>query len=261
MKRYVHVVVFLFLAIASIFMFTMLILDYLAISKGQQFDMLFTKVSNPFLLVVIFVLPLFYALTYLVFTAYSDDTFVDHKQEAVEAKSTQETIEEEIQNKYLDRIDTIQKSIVSKSETETEPNKKAEKALWAFCSELALSQGLLYKRVEGGNMAVFQLISTYAYIGEVEKINRFEVGVGINGQVAYSGDPVFIDQVPKDYLKIISGLGESHPNLLLIVPIKDASNEVVALLEVSGFGTLNTKEVQTIYQISQTAFSNILKVA
>lgn len=259
MKRYIHVVVFLLLAIASIFMFTMLILDYLAISKGQQFDMLFTKVSNPFLLVIVFVLPIFYAFTYMVFTAYSEDTFIDNKQEEVQTKSTQEIIEEEIQNKYLDRIDTIQKNIVTKSETETELSKKAEKALWAFCSELSLSQGLLYKKVESGKAAVFQLLSTYAYIGEVEKINRFEVGVGVNGQVAYSGEPVFIDQVPKDYLKIISGLGESHPNLLLIVPIKNASNEVLALLEVSGFGTLNTKEVQTIYQISQTAFSNILK--
>ncbi|HTF82827.1 MAG TPA: GAF domain-containing protein, partial [Cytophagales bacterium] len=236
------------MSLASIFSFTMLVLHYLAIGKNHHLDLLLFRISNPFLLIVVFVVPLLYALVYMAFTLSDDkDRIIENHDELLQSKSTQQIIEEEIQNRYQDKIDLVVQSMSTKSDSETEQRKKLEKALWAFCSELSMSQGLLYTKVEGSSPVSFQLASSYAYIGSTEKINKFELGVGINGQVAYSGEPIFLDKVPHDYLKVVSGLGESHPTLLLIIPIKNTENQVIALLEVSGFGSLNAKEVQSIY--------------
>ncbi len=260
MKRYIHIIIYLLLAAASILVFTKLVLDSLAFDKNYHVDLWVYRISNPFILVVVFMLPLFYALIYLLFSVYEAKETMIVKQDELASlnKTTQEIIEEEIHNRYQDKIELIQSKIFSKVEKETLAAQKVEKALWAFCNELSLSQGLVYKRASGAEESTFELLTTFAYIGDLSRINRFEVGVGINGQVAYSGEPIFIDDVPDNYLKVISGLGESNPTLLLIVPIKNPKNEVIGLIEVSGFGALNTKEVQTIYQISQTVFSNIL---
>lgn len=232
-------------------------LDNIANQKSYHLDLILMDISNPFILFIIFILPILYAFVYFIFGIYSTTHIVTDEIQS-DQKSAQQIIEEEIQNRYLGKIDEIHSKISARVHKSTEPSHHIEKVLWGFCNELGFSQGLLYRRMLGTEPPCFELNAAYAYIGDTEAIRKFEVGIGINGQVAASGEPVFLKDIPKDYIKVISGLGESHPDLLLIIPIIDENQVVTVLLEVAGFGSLNTEEIKTVYEISQTIFSKTL---
>ena len=56
-------------------------------------------------------------------------------------------------------------------------------------------------------------------IGESTVI-KYEIGEGLIGQSAASGNTLYVDDVPDGYIKIVSGLGSASPQHLLIVPVK-----------------------------------------
>jgi len=79
------------------------------------------------------------------------------------------------------------------------------------------------------------LQSCYAFDKKKFVTKRIEIGEGILGQIFLEGEPVYLTTVPKDYVKITSGLGESTPTCLTIYPMKH-NESVVALIEIASFG-------------------------
>ena len=43
---------------------------------------------------------------------------------------------------------------------------------------------------------------------------------GLVGRAAFEMNTIYVDEVPDDYVEVTSGLGESNPKVLLIVPLK-----------------------------------------
>jgi len=78
------------------------------------------------------------------------------------------------------------------------------------------------------------LVSCYAFDKKKFVTKRIEIGEGILGQTFLEGEPVYLLEVPKDYVKITSGLGESNPRSLTIYPLKQ-NETVVALVELASF--------------------------
>jgi CHASE3 domain sensor protein len=79
-----------------------------------------------------------------------------------------------------------------------------------------------------------ELVTCYAFDRKKFVTKRIEIGEGILGQVFLEGAPVFLREVPSDYMQITSGLGEANPNCITIQPLKH-NEEVVALLEMASF--------------------------
>ncbi len=78
------------------------------------------------------------------------------------------------------------------------------------------------------------LVSCYAFDKKKFVTKRIEIGEGVLGQVFLEGEPVHLKEVPKDYVKITSGLGESNPRCVTIYPMKH-NESVVALIEIASF--------------------------
>lgn len=78
------------------------------------------------------------------------------------------------------------------------------------------------------------LVSCYAFDKKKFVTKRIEIGEGVLGQVFLEGEPVYLKQVPNDYVKITSGLGESNPRCVTIYPMKH-NESVVALIEIASF--------------------------
>ncbi len=193
--------------------------------------------------------------------------FNDDKVESVHKTSSDDllkpaTIEEEInlqiKNKYDDKIIDITNRIFADINSQTKKELKVEKALWSLCSAFELSQGLIYLVEKAGEEKILTLKSTYAFIGSLENINKIEIGYGLNGQVAKSGDFIYLKEVPKGYMKIVSGLGEVSPDFLLIVPVSNKEGHLIGLTELAGLGQLSTEEIKTIIEMSQKIFSTVL---
>jgi CHASE3 domain sensor protein len=78
------------------------------------------------------------------------------------------------------------------------------------------------------------LACCYAFDKKKYVQKRVEIGDGILGQAFLEGQPIYLTEVPDDYVRITSGLGESNPRCLTIYPMKH-NDTVVALIEIASF--------------------------
>jgi CheY-like chemotaxis protein/HAMP domain-containing protein len=105
-------------------------------------------------------------------------------------------------------------------------------------SELAplvgAQQGLFYIMDEEVEQPLLKLLSTYAYRERKQLANRFRLGEGLVGQCALEKDRILISDVPDDYIKINSGLGEATPRNIVVVPVV-FEGAVKAVIELASF--------------------------
>jgi len=105
-----------------------------------------------------------------------------------------------------------------------------EKLLISISKAFEIVQGLAYRRSENN---VFMPVARYAYYSDKE-LKGFEAGEGISGQVAKDKKMLNIRNVPEGYITVLSGLGKSNPQHLLVLPIlKNAETEII--IELASF--------------------------
>lgn len=106
-----------------------------------------------------------------------------------------------------------------------------DKLLINISKPISAVQGIAYAL--NRQTGKFETKSTYAYYSE-DTFKEFEPGEGIPGQVAKDCQTLLMDNIPQDYIKIISGLGTGNPRYLLIVPIVN-NKETLAVIELATF--------------------------
>ena len=79
-----------------------------------------------------------------------------------------------------------------------------------------------------------KLISTYAYRERKHLANQFHLGEGLVGQCALEKERILITEVPSDYIKISSGLGEATPLNAVVLPVL-FEGQVTAVVELASF--------------------------
>ncbi len=120
-----------------------------------------------------------------------------------------------------------------------------EKVLSNLCMKLEASQGIMYEVSKEKNKRFLKLLATFAYNLPDSGTITYEFGEGLAGQVAKEGKKININDVPKGYITIVSGLGASSPNHLAILPIKQG-NEVVAVVEIASFKEISSDDEKLI---------------
>jgi HAMP domain-containing protein/signal transduction histidine kinase/CheY-like chemotaxis protein len=103
-------------------------------------------------------------------------------------------------------------------------------------SELAplvsAQRGAFYMIYTPNGESELNLLATYAqHDGDGAK-NRFKMGEGLVGQAAMEKRRIFLSDVPGNYAKISSGLGEFHPMNVVVLPIL-FEGEAKAVMELS----------------------------
>ncbi len=96
------------------------------------------------------------------------------------------------------------------------------------------NQGALYMVDRSNNQTLLRMVSCYAYNKKKFIDQVIEPGYGLVGQAYLEKHPIFIKEVPKDFVRITSGLGEALPRTLLISPLV-INNEVFGILEMATF--------------------------
>lgn len=96
------------------------------------------------------------------------------------------------------------------------------------------NQGALYLVDEANQQTVLKLVSCYAYNKKKYIDQTIEPGQGLIGQAYLEKQPIFIKEVPKDYVRITSGLGDAPPRSILISPLM-LNDEVFGILEMATF--------------------------
>lgn len=128
-------------------------------------------------------------------------------------------------------LDLLAEQIIPRIDFREETEAYAERILQNIAGHFGVVQGVFFlkDRVTG----LFESVSTYAYTAD-DGPSPFKVGEGINGQVAKNRILLHLTSIPEGYLKIRSGLGNSAPSNLLIVPLL-LNKETIGIIELASF--------------------------
>ena len=97
-------------------------------------------------------------------------------------------------------------------------------------------QGVFYimDQADSSDPGTLRLLSSYAYRERKSLANHFKLGEGLVGQCALEKDRILLTEVPEDYIKISSGLGEAKPLNIVVLPVV-FEGVVKAVVELASF--------------------------
>lgn len=111
------------------------------------------------------------------------------------------------------------------------------------------SYGVFYLKEVTKSDQYLTRMSSYATIGWEQERMQFRLGEGLIGQCAVLKRPIHINQVPEDYLKIGSGLGEASPKSIIILPVL-FEDQVLAVMEIASFETLTPLHIKLLEEVN-----------
>ncbi|PMB48518.1 hybrid sensor histidine kinase/response regulator, partial [Fischerella thermalis CCMEE 5330] len=96
------------------------------------------------------------------------------------------------------------------------------------------AHGVFYIMENTDKSQYLKLLSSYAYRERKHLANRFHLGEGLVGQCALEKERILLTEVPHDYIKISSGLGEATPVNVVVLPVL-FEGQVTAVIELASF--------------------------
>ncbi|MDA3954577.1 MAG: GAF domain-containing protein, partial [Bacteroidales bacterium] len=103
------------------------------------------------------------------------------------------------------------------------------------------------------------LISAFAYDRKKHIEKRIEYGDGIVGSVAIEKETTYIEDLPEDYISIVSGLGGAKPNALLVVPLK-MEDKVYGVIEIAAFQKFEKYQIEFVEIVAENIASSMSSV-
>ena len=121
---------------------------------------------------------------------------------------------------------------------------------------LKAAQGGLFLLVENKDDKYLELKTAFAFDRKKLYQKRVEIGAGLVGVCALEKNVIYIEEVPKGYLEIESGLGDARPACLLIFPLK-TETELLGVIELASFKKFQKHEVDFVERLAETVASTL----
>lgn len=104
-----------------------------------------------------------------------------------------------------------------------------------------------------------EMTACYAYDRQKFFKRRIEVGEGLVGRCYQEQEKIFLTDIPNDYIKISSGLGEDNPKCLLLVPLA-YNDKIYGILEIASFSVFQEFEIEFLERIGESIAATISSV-
>jgi len=125
---------------------------------------------------------------------------------------------------------------------------------------LKANQGALYIIDDtDSEEATMSMTSCYAWDKKKYLNQKIHRGEGLAGQSWQEMDTVFLTDVPQNYVRITSGLGDANPNCILIVPLK-LNDQIFGVVEIASFNVLKDYEIEFVQKIAESIASTVSSV-
>jgi PAS domain S-box-containing protein len=127
----------------------------------------------------------------------------------------------------------------------------ADETISGLVTYLHANQGGLFvqETIEKGKI-VLELKSSYAYDKKRFLAKHIELGQGLIGQAWKEGESAYFREIPQNYVVITSGLGESTPSVLLLVPLK-TGKEVLGVIELASFQEMLPHQRELVERVAE----------
>ncbi len=147
-------------------------------------------------------------------------------------------------------------SLVHELDGELQPSEAAGRALRFLCGYLRAPAAALYYLGDDGS---FELLGQHAAVSLAAAHGaaaHFRMGEGLVGQAAGQEDIVVITDLPEGYFRIRSGLGETAPRTLVLLPIMHVGR-VTGVLELACLEPWSSLHGELLLAIRETLATKI----
>lgn len=101
-----------------------------------------------------------------------------------------------------------------------------------------------------------EMKASYAYDRRKFITKQIEIGEGLIGRCYQEKEKIYLTEIPHDYIKITSGLGEDNPRALLIIPL--IYNDIIyGLIEIASFNEYPAYVVEFLERIGESIAATI----
>lgn len=112
-------------------------------------------------------------------------------------------------------------------------------------------QGAIYLIEEDEGEKIIRLAAAYAYDRRKYIERRLHMGEGLVGTCALERKTVYLREIPEDYMLISSGLGETIPRSLLIVPMI-FNEEITGVIELASINDFEKYKQEFVEKIAES---------
>ena len=130
---------------------------------------------------------------------------------------------------------------------------------WTTVGDLLLTElaplvnaqyGAIYQR-DTADKPLLRLLASYAGGAEVVAPEEMRVGVGLVAQCAREKRRIMLTNVPSDYIRIRSGLGQAHARNVIVLPVL-FEGQTKAVIELATLSEFTPTHVGFLGQLTET---------
>lgn len=104
-----------------------------------------------------------------------------------------------------------------------------------------------------------EVCGSFAFDREKFIHRSFRFGEGLPGRAALEREAIYITDLPPDFMKIRSGLGENVPSSVLLVPVM-LDNNVLGVIELASLGEIPSHQVDFVSKLAEALATTLAKV-
>ena len=116
--------------------------------------------------------------------------------------------------------------------------------------------GLFLINDEDENDKYIELVSMYAYERRKYANQRIEMGENLVGQCVLEGESIYMTEIPQNYIRVTSGLGDANPSSVLLVPLR-FNEQIYGVIELAAFTEFEEYKKLFIEKLGESIASTI----
>jgi GAF domain-containing protein/HAMP domain-containing protein len=139
--------------------------------------------------------------------------------------------------------------------------KLCDEIIGSLVKYLKANQGALYIIDEtlGDEELTMSMVSCYAWDKKKFINQKIHRGEGLAGQAWQEMDTIYITDVPQNYIRITSGLGDANPTSILIMPLK-VNDQFFGVIEIASFNRMADYEIDFVRKVAESIASTVSTV-